>query len=341
MHRRTRYGLVALAVLLAMLGGYGAYWAIVARRIEEGVAAWAQSARARRLDASWQSIEIGGFPGRFRIELTNARLRDRSLDPAPQLRLPVLSGDAVPWDPTVWRLRAPGGLVADLAGAGSRPPVRLAAPRAAGAVAFAGGGVTVWLRLYDAEAAAVGELRAGAADLWITLPAKPPRPGGEPNFRVAADLRALEVPVIARALGGSIGELAFGVRVRGALPGGKLAEALAAWRDAGGTVELDNLDLKWGNLGATATGTLSLDRDLQPVGGFSGAIEGYDRILRALVETGHMRPGEAGLAQLALTMLAKAGADGRPEIATSLTIGNGQIFLGPARLGPAPRLAWK
>jgi hypothetical protein len=149
------------------------------------------------------------------------------------------------------------------------------------------------------------------------------------------------VPDVVRALGSNIEELAFGATVIGPLPGGNLVQALAAWRAAGGTVELDNLDLKWNGLDVTATGTLALDRGLQPIGGFSGAIEGYDRLLRAFVESGRMRPSDAGLAQLALAMLAKAGPDGRPQIATSLTIENGQLFLGPARLGPAPRFAWK
>ncbi|MGH7126258.1 MAG: DUF2125 domain-containing protein, partial [Stellaceae bacterium] len=94
-------------------------------------------------------------------------------------------------------------------------------------------------------------------------------------------------------------------------------------------------------LGATATGTIALDRELQPIGGFTGAIEGYDQILTALVQSGRMRSGDAGLARLALTILAKAGPDGRPQISTSFTIQNGQMFLGPAKLGPAPRLAWQ
>jgi hypothetical protein len=54
-----------------------------------------------------------------------------------------------------------------------------------------------------------------------------------------------------------------------------------------------------------------------------------------------MRAGDARLARLALTMLAKAGPDGRPQISTSFTIQNGQMFLGPAKLGPAPRIPWQ
>ena len=43
---------------------------------------------------------------------------------------------------------------------------------------------------------------------------------------------------------------------------------------------------------------------------------------------------------MALAMLARTGANGQPELSTSLTIQNGQVFLGPAKLGPAPRINW-
>ena len=51
-----------------------------------------------------------------------------------------------------------------------------------------------------------------------------------------------------------------------------------------------------------------------------GAIQGYDLILTALVQNGQMRATDAGLARIALTMLAKAGPDGKPEIRTAFTI---------------------
>jgi hypothetical protein len=341
MRRRTRYGLAAVAALAVLIGGYSAYWAVVARGIETGIAAWALSVRERQVDASWQALGVGGFPVRFRIELKDAALRDRSVDPAPELRVPALSGSAAPWDLGDWRLDAPAGLIG-LAGTGGRLPLRLQAPRADGAVHLgAAGGGTLWLRLPKASVEGGAGVRIGAALLWITLPPQPPRGHIEPNFGVAVDLRPVELPAAARALGDSIEELAFGITVKGALPSGNLVRSVAAWRDAGGTVELNNLDLRWGGLEATATGTIALDQELQPIGGFSGAVEGYDRILLALVQAGRMPAAEAGLAQLALTMLAKAGPDGRPQIATSFTIQNGQMYLGPAKLGPAPRLAWK
>jgi hypothetical protein len=202
-------------------------------------------------------------------------------------------------------------------------------------------GTILWLRLQDVSAEAGEAVAVSSADAWIVVPAKPPRLHTDPALGVALDLRQLKLADVTPVLGETIDELAFGVNVKGAVPGGKLVQAASEWRDAGGTIELDNLHVQWGGLGATATGTIALDRELQPIGGISGAIQGYDQILTALVQSGRMRAAEAGLARLALAMVAKAGPDGKPAIATAFTIQNGQMFLGPAKLGKAPRIAWE
>ena len=101
------------------------------------------------------------------------------------------------------------------------------------------------------------------------------------------------------------------------------------------------MQLKWGAVGATASGTIALDQELQPTAAFSGAVSGYDQILTGLVESGQMRATDAGLARIALGLLAKPGLDGTPEIKTAFAIRNGQMFLGPAKLGKAPRLSWE
>ncbi len=342
MRRLTRLGLAALVALLALIGAYAVFWWVAAGRIEDGVATWARSVQAQNIDASWKSIAVGGFPFAFRVELDAARLRDGAISPPPELRIPVLTGAARPWDFANWRLAAPEGLTAELAGGGGRPPLKLAAKKGAGAASIdAETGATVWLRLTDMSADAGERIEAAAVDGWVILPPEPPKTHADPAVGIAADLRRIRLPAATRALGDTIDELALGVTLKGMLPGGPLARMASEWRDSGGTIELDNLRLRWGGLGATATGTIALDRELQPIGGFTGAIEGYDQILTALVQSGRMRAGDAGLARLALTILAKAGPDGRPQIATSFTIQNGQMFLGPAKLGPAPRLAWQ
>jgi hypothetical protein len=54
-HRRpTRLGLAVVALLLVLLGAYTAYWLIGATRICDGITAWAQTERAKKVDIPWQ-----------------------------------------------------------------------------------------------------------------------------------------------------------------------------------------------------------------------------------------------------------------------------------------------
>jgi hypothetical protein len=342
MRRATRFGLAGLAVVAVISGVYVGYWFVVAGQIEDGVTAWAQSERADKVEVSWQKLRVTGFPTAFRVELETVGLRDNALMPAPEFRIPAISGTARPWDFAKWRLAAMQGFTAGIASAGERAPVRLTAQKADGIVAIeTEGGWTLWLNLQDISAQAVSKVRVNSANAWIIAPPKPPAGHTEPSIALAADARRVTLPAAVEPLGDTIDELDFGATVKGAILNGKLPEALSAWRDAGGTVELDNLRVKWGALGARASGTIALDPELQPMGAFSGAIEGYDQILTALVQGGRLRAADASLARIALTLLAKAGPDGEPEIKTAFTIQNGQMYLGPAKLGKAPRLTWE
>ncbi|MGH7037305.1 MAG: DUF2125 domain-containing protein [Stellaceae bacterium] len=340
--RRSRVLSLLLLLVLLCGGAYTAYWRIAAGRIRGEFTAWVESARTRKLDISWRKLRVAGFPAAFRLELTAASFRYTGLSPAPVVRLPALTGSARPWDLTDWRLAAPAGLTAEIAGAAGRAPIRVAARAASGAVAIApSGGAAIWLTLENTTAERRTRTAIGLADAWIVLPPQPPRVHTEPLLGIGLHLQQVRLPVAVAPLGKTIDDLSAGLTVKGALPPGPLIRAISAWRDGGGTIAVDHLRLRWGTFGARGAGTLALDRDLQPIGAFSGAIEGYGEILTALVKSGHLRAREAGLARLALTMLAKAGPDGRPEIATSFTIENGEMYLGPARLGPVPRIGWE
>ncbi|MGA7263321.1 MAG: DUF2125 domain-containing protein [Stellaceae bacterium] len=342
MPRSTRFGLVILAALLVAGGGYTAYWFLVARRIEAGIVDWALSQRADKIDFSWQKMRVSGYPAEFRVDLGSAALRDGATTPSPELHIPVLSGTARPWDLADWRLAAPEGFTADLAAAGGGAPAKLIAHTVDGVVAIENaGGWTLWLTLGDIRVEAGAPILVGSAHATLTVPPGPSRGHADPMTALAVEASRIKLPLGIGPLGDKIDELDFGATVKGALPAGKLADAVAVWRDAGGAIELDNLRLKWSALDATATGTIALDQELQPTGHFSGAIQGYDLILTALVQNGQMRATDAGLARIALTMLAKAGPDGKPEIRTAFTIQNGQMFLGPAKLGRVPRITWE
>jgi hypothetical protein len=342
MRRSTRLSLVILGALLVIAGAYTGYWFIVAGQIEDRAAAWAQSARSDKVDVSWRRLRVAGFPGTFRVELETATLRYNALTPSPEFHIPVVFATARPWDFADWRLAARDGFGAEIAGSAERAPAKLLVKRADGVVSFAReGGWKLWLAAQNATLEGISRILVNSADAWIIALPKPLRQQTEPQLALAIEARQMALPVAIEPLGGTIDELDFGATVKGAIPNGRMPQALAAWRDAGGKIELESLRLKWGGLDATASGTISFDAELQPTGALSGGVQGYDEILTALVKHGQMRAADAGLARIALALLAKAGPDGKPEIRTAFTIQNGQMFLGPAKLGKAPRLTWE
>jgi hypothetical protein len=340
MRRPTRLSLAVVVLVLAIVGAYSAYWFTVAGRLETAVRDWAQTLPAQNLDLSWREMRVGGFPFALSIELADARLRDRSAVPAGEVQAPLLVGSARPWNPFVWRLLAPNGLTGS-AGPADNADAKVSVRAASGVATVASeGGGRLWVELKEPTADAGLRVAAKDVELWLDLPPRQPQSHGERALGVALDVRGLTLPVVPVPLQNPVDEIAFGATVMGAVPGGPPRRAAAAWRDSGGTLELEHFALRWGPLRVTLSGTLALDGELQPMAAFSGAIEGYDELMAALVAAGRLRASDARLARLALAMLARAGPGGRPEIATSFTIQNGEMYLGPVRLGKAPRIDW-
>jgi hypothetical protein len=342
MRRPMRLGLAIAILLIAIFAAYSAVWFVIAGRLEDGVVQWAGSLRAQNLDLSWRTIRVGGFPLALSVTLSGARLRNLATTaPNGEVQAPLLSGTARLWNLRVWQLTASDGLsgTAHLAG---DAVATLSARAASVSVAVPDdGGATLWLGLTEPAADAGVHLAAREADLWLVLPSHMPQTHTEPAMGLAADVRGLSLPAAPAPFGATVDEIALGITVMGAIPAAPPRRAADVWRDSGGTLELDHLALRWGSVRVTGSGTLALDPDLQPIGGFSGTIGGYDELLKGLVAAGRLRPGDARLAGFALAMLAKTGPDGRKEIATSFTIQNGEMYLGPAKLGKAPRITWE
>ncbi|MGC2414834.1 MAG: DUF2125 domain-containing protein, partial [Stellaceae bacterium] len=195
MRRSTRLGLiVAVLLVVAVVAVYTTLWFAAAGRIEGGVRQFAQSLQAHNLDLSWRAIQVGGFPLAMRVELSEARVRDRATTPTTDVQVPLLSASARPWNPLLWQVTAADGLSATASLAGGAV-AKLTARRASGSVAVAQeGGATVWLSFSEPASDASMHLAARDADLWLILPPHPPQSHTEPEIGVALDVRALNLP---------------------------------------------------------------------------------------------------------------------------------------------------
>jgi len=143
-------------------------------------------------------------------------------------------------------------------------------------------------------------------------------------------------------LGPRLASLSFDATLQGDLDVARLdAATLAAWRDAGGGLEVQRLALGYGPLGLSGQGRLGLDGDLQPSGRVALQILGYAQTLQALIAA-HVLTAAAGRAIGAvMSLLAHAPEGGGvPQVDTDVTLQQRTLGVAGYGLLKFPELIW-
>ncbi len=260
---------------------------------------------------------------------------------------------ARPWSPRRFRISAAGGVSAILPygpapDGAPRPAVTVAGETLRGHATFR---ESAWPAAIDLTADTVTatrnlpggasgrELSASTVTLSGSLPETPPKADTDVAGDLTLRLLDLSAPALeGNPLGATIRQTDLHLQLLGIPPGAIDPAGLKAWRDAGGSIDLLNLSIQWGQLGLTANGTMAFDANMQPEGAFSAQLTGFDQTIDALAGAGWIRPGSVGLAKLALGLAAMPGPDGKQTVKTPLTIQNRHISLGPVKLGQMPEL---
>ena len=66
--RMRRVATVFFLLLLVLFGVYTALWFFIADRMTDEIAQWAARERSRKLDVTWETLRVRGYPFVFRIE---------------------------------------------------------------------------------------------------------------------------------------------------------------------------------------------------------------------------------------------------------------------------------
>lgn len=336
----TRIGRIRIAAsaggvlaLLAVL--YGVWWQALADRWRTGIATWTESLAASGWTAATGPLSVSGFPGPIRIALPAPALTDSAGNgwSGPPTAIIV-----APWAPVDPRFAAPGPHRFTLAG---HAPVELSAEALTGRIAVEHGRpVALDLSL----------TRAGAAGLTVdtaTLSAKRlAQPVASPDsvapvLAATLTIAGLTVPEgWAPAMDRTLTNGSLSLRLRGAPSAGPLVPALAAWREAGGTVEIDALDFSWPPLWANGNATLALDRDLQPELAGTFTIRGLAAAIDRAGAQGLVPPAAAITAKIALGLTATTTNDGATENKLAVTVQDRMLSVGPVPLIVLPPVKW-
>ena len=342
--RLAALGLLPLLVLLA--AAYAAGWFYLAGRVRGEIEDWAAARRSAGLTVGWDRYAIGGFPLALRVTVERPVLADPTAAPGYEARAPLLVGNARPWSPDDWRLALPEGASLTVQPGPERPALAVSAAALTGRLAPADRlgappGRALTLTADRIAAIMVDRIAIAHAELHTRIRDRPAPSHLATWLTAEIDLAGIRLATAVVPLGTTIDRLATSLAVKDTIPPGPRRQALAAWRDDGGTIELRALTLAWGPLAVAASGTLALDADMQPIGALSATIAGYDGIIDALIVRHAIRPNDGALAKLALGLIAKKRPDGTPELGAPITLQDGALFLGPARLVRLPRFTWE
>jgi hypothetical protein len=166
-------------------------------------------------------------------------------------------------------------------------------------------------------------------------------PGTGIGFSITAENITLPFPT-KWPLGSSVASLSLEGSLDGPIPPpADPGSFLAAWRDAGGSLEVQKFSILWGPLSLTAAATLALDDQLQPMGAGTSRITGYDATLDALAGNGVLTRSAATAAKAVLSLMANAHTGGESaEVDVPLTLQYRTLSMRQVPLIRFPELDW-
>ena len=332
----SRFWLYAPYVLLLVAAAlWSAFWVAEKRQLVAGLDAGVEQAKGAGYQLRWGSREVGGYPFRLDVTLTDVSLGEPS---GWALRAPRIEAEAQAFAPTSWLIAATRGLTfvrpqggpvsvsgerirASLTHPGARPPslslegVKLAfatPPEAA---------EPFWL---TAAERFEFHLRAGPDDeggVFLSLAGGQARPSGL-FARIAGDK-----PIT--------GEWNSTLSKMSAFSGRDWPDAVRRWSEVGGRMTVRNASLTSGEAQVAVTGgTLAADPDGRLSGTLDVSLRQAPAALAAMGAAGALPPETAETA--ALVARARQGTGDAARAA--ITFQAGQATLGPVAVGPAPRV---
>ena len=342
--RNIRRGLTTLAVLIAVSIVYTLYWVGMAYQFRQSLDTWMEARRAEGYRVSHAGYRLGGYPLVFRMNYKEPSIAPPGDPPPWTWRGETASAEARPWSPWRMALHLPGAHQLDIVSADGVAAYQGDAGELTVEFPVAGGWPpegSLSVRDLDLKSGS-GRIAVVRAVLYMERLS-----GGTagPNTATAA-LRLKSEGVTAPGgaslpLGAGIAHLTLEASVLGAIPEGPWPQALAPWRDGGGTLEIKRLDAVYGPLILKAGGTMAVDADTQPIGAFTAKVQGFFEAIEDMRKGGFVSGRDAVTATVVLGALARKTEGGGPStLNLAITIQDRKIYAGPVALADLPAIPW-
>jgi Uncharacterized protein conserved in bacteria (DUF2125) len=342
-----RWMTITAAVATVALFAWTVAWTMAARHVGARFTEWTKAQEVAGVAVAYASFDVRGWPFGWRAVVEKPSVKGAGAAGW------AWSGERVvayvdPRDLSRVSIRLPGEHLVRFGAGDLATKLAMRAARPEGTLGFDAAGRVARLDL-DLEALELRidamaeplQVRALVATLAPHRPDNPTHTTDTLDIRFRADGVRLPAPVVPLvALGRDIASAELDARVKGRIAGTKLAEALAIWRDDGGTLDVAKAAIAWGPLHLSGDGTLALDEKNRPIGAATARIAGFVETIDALAGAGAIPPTTGALMKIALTVLARENPQdaNRPTVTVSITAQDGTLSVQRFRLFAIPPL---
>ncbi len=311
------------------------------RTTREGIDDWAAAQRQAGLTVAFERTPVRGFPFDFQATFRAPHIAGVVYGETFDWHGADIAARVSPFDLHAMTLDGPGRHALDLP---------------SGPVALEAGGFSVQLRLgrdgmLSGAVARFSDTRlllpedkdiaTSSAEVSVTLSPTPPKSDSEPLIEAALNAKDLQLPRgVALLTEDPLTDLQLAATVKGPMPVAPLRPALAAWRDAGGTVEISSFAGTQATLSLAGSATIALDRDLQPIVAASLKARGLSQTIDLLASQRRIYPEDALKMKLFVKGAERDAPGGYKEVATGLTVQGGYLAWGPFKLAQVPPIQW-
>lgn len=328
--------------VLLLIGGYAAFWFMLAAKVEDKVLAFIEQKRAMGTDVFYDDLTIEGFPYQIALKVSALKIymaASEGLD----IEIPDISFVVQPWNLTH------AMIVTDF-------------------IDLDYGQGTFRMAFDDFRASLITDREFRVERISLFSQKLRWQYGSSPKISEAhranlhlrrpegGQLESIDLPVLGEFLLtahqitapelplGIFGKTADSFRLESALHARHLPDysldSLSQWRDQGGTVAVRSFEVVSGKISLELDGDVTLDQDFKPLGAFSARIRGIDHIISILSQHGAFlhEPGNELLDEL--KQMGEIQKDGQHKgekiLPLSISLQNGLLILGPIPIYELP-----
>ena len=326
---------MVIFTLLVLSGLYGAWWMTMARAFDAEIVNWAKARQAEGWTVNLDRRQTGGSPFTLKIKIIDPAMKygawswqGKQLD----LSLDLLS-------PEQFKVDFFGQQSGQVVINGKVEAFTLVADNMKARADFGRGMVLRTALTADGLTAHLKnrQQKYTFAELNLRVDQKARR-----LTEWGLRLRDLRLPETLHApLGRRFQRLNAKGQFYGVVRGQNLNHALSAWRDGGGKLNVTALDVAYLPLQVTGGGGVTLDANLQPMGGFDLQARGGAETIDVLVNVGMIKGLQSVAAKLMLATLTKTPeGGGETYLDVSLTLQDQILSAGPYKILRLRPIIW-